>query len=62
MSAGTYATGALGLDLRPVAPAGRCARCGGATWQHQAQDVCGQCGRMTQHEAPELRLRMGVAR
>ena len=50
------------MDLRPVAPAGRCTRGGGKTWQHQVHDVCGQCGRMTQHEAPELRLRMGGVR
>ncbi len=60
MSAGTFAD-VVDLDLRPVAPAGRCTRCGGKTWQHQAQDVCGQCGRMTQHEAPEVRLRAGAA-
>ena len=35
------------VDLRPAAAAGRCTRCGGATWQHQARDICGQCGRIT---------------
>ena len=50
------------MDLRPVAPpAGRCVRCGGATWQHQVSDICGDCGRMTRHEAPEVRLRAGAA-
>ncbi len=43
-------------DPRPVTPAGRCARCGGATWHHQAHDICGRCGRSTQHQAPEVRL------
>jgi ribosomal protein S27AE len=35
--------------------AGRCARCGGATWQHQARDICGGCGHSTQYEAPEVK-------
>ncbi len=45
------------VDLPPVAASGRCTRCGGATWQHQAHDICGRCGRSVQHEAPEIRLR-----
>ncbi len=44
------------VDPRPVAATGRCARCGGATWHHQAHDICGRCGRSTQHQAPEVRL------
>ncbi len=44
------------VDRWPIAAAGRCDRCGGATWHHQAHDICGQCGRSTQHQAPEVRL------
>jgi ribosomal protein L37E len=33
-----------------------CVRCGGVTWHHQAHDICGQCGRSVQHQAPEVRL------
>ena len=40
----------------PVVTAGRCACCGGATWQHQARDICGRCGHSTQHEELEVRL------
>lgn len=47
---------ALPMDPRPVAATGRCAHCGGATWHHQAHDICGGCGRSTQHQAPEVRL------
>ncbi len=44
------------LDPRPVTATGCCTRCGGATWHHQAHDICGRCGRSTQHQAPEVRL------
>lgn len=44
------------VGLRPAAAAGRCTRCGGATWQHQARDICGQCGRITQHQTLEVRM------
>jgi len=44
------------VDLRPIAPVGCCSRCGGATWQHEAHDICGQCGNITHHEVLELRL------
>jgi len=54
-AAGTGQWG-LPVDLRPVAATGRCARCGGATWHHQAHDICSRCGRSTQHQAPEVRL------
>jgi hypothetical protein len=39
-----------------VVAAGRCACCGGATWQNQARDICGRCGHSTQHEGLEVRL------
>ena len=42
------------VDLRPAAAVGRCTRCGGATWQHQARDICGQCGRITQHQTQKF--------
>ena len=44
------------VDPRPIAATGRCTRCGGATWHHQAHDICGRCGHSTQHQAPEVRL------
>lgn len=40
--------------LRPAAAAGRCTRCGGANWQHQARDICGQCGRIAQHQTQKF--------
>lgn len=43
------------VDLRPAAAAGRCTGCGGATWQHQARDICGYCGRITSPD-PEVRM------
>ena len=46
----------LSWDPRPVVATGRCDRCGGATWHHQAHDICGRCGHSTQHQAPEVRL------
>jgi hypothetical protein len=48
-------------NLRPIAAAGCCSRCNGATWQHQAHDICGSCGHVTQHEIPEVRLLMKSA-
>lgn len=46
----------LHRDPRPVPVSGHCVRCGGVTWHHQAHDICGQCGRSVQHQAPEVRL------
>jgi hypothetical protein len=50
------------VDLRPIAATGCCSHCGGGTWQHQAHDICGRCGHVSQHEIPEVRLvrRVGV--
>ena len=46
----------VSVEPRPIAAAGCCSRCGGATWQHQARDICGRCGHVTQHEVPKVRL------
>lgn len=44
------------MDPRPIATVGRCSHCDGATWQHQARDICGRCGHGTQHRDTEVRL------
>lgn len=40
---------------RPITAVGCCSHCGGATWQHEAHDICGRCGHITQHEVSEIR-------
>lgn len=49
------------VDLRLVAPdEARCARCGVTTWQHQAKNICGECGQITQHEPPQAAVALRV--
>jgi hypothetical protein len=50
----------VSVDLRPIAPAGCCSHCGGATWQHEAHDICGRCGHVSQHEVPQVPSRCRV--